>query len=333
MRAILSLKSIAISIVMLSLAGCEQTALTFTPKKQAITSNTPLSQQAEEQFWRTLHSGRYEDIHQSERLLMAAYLQNPNDPRLAAHIGFLHIWKITERARQKQESPFIVDEIILAKKYFKDAVELNPSDPRYLGFLGASQLVEGKIFNDQREQVRGYFTLKQAMKDWPQFNCFTAGYPMSVMPAKSKEFKEGLEWQWQTMDLCAKEKVNRRSPSYAPYMKLETQNGPARACWDSWIAPHNFEGFFLNMGDMLVKSGDWQAAIPIYENARLAKNYSAWPYKFLLDDRIAHAKENVVEFRKNSTGPSKKSVLFNSGYGCVACHQRGSVSNSPASSR
>jgi len=39
-------------------------------------------------------------------------------------------------------------------------------------------------------------------------------------------------------------------------MSKKTKEGKKRVCWNSWIAPHNFEGFFLNMGDMLVKSGD-----------------------------------------------------------------------------
>ena len=48
-------------------------------------------------------------------------------------------------------------------------------------------------------------------------------------------------------------------------MTLETKEGARRACWNSRIAPHNLEGFFLNMGDMLVKSGDWSG--PGYADA------------------------------------------------------------------
>lgn len=84
-----------------------------------------------------------------------------------------------------------------------------------------------------------------------------------------------------------------------------------------WIASHNFEGFFLNMGDMLVKSGDWQTGIKIYNNAKLSKNYTAWPYRTMLTDRIQHAEKNVAEFQK-----ANAKVMFNSGYGCVVCHQK-----------
>ncbi len=307
------IKWICLCLLLLVITACEEIAIFSTSKKQPISSHSQLAKQAEGRFWNTLHQGRYHDIPAANRLLMAAYLQNPNDPKLAAHLGFLHIWKITEREREKTIQPMIVNEIILARKYFSDAVELDPSDARYLGFLGDSQLVEGKIFHDDRQQTHGYFTLKRAIHAWPEFNYFTAGYPMTVLPAQSEHFKEALEWQWSTLNLCANEKVNRSNPDFSAYMRLETQQGPKRACWNSWIAPYNFEGFFLNMGDMLVKSGNRQTAIKIYHNAMLAKNYSSWPYRKLLERRIADA--------KNNRGASEK-MLFNSGYGCVACHQQ-----------
>lgn len=297
-----------IIIIMISLlSACEKIATIFTEKKQAKASNFLLAKQAEDYFWNTLHQGKYNQIDQAIFLLTAAYLQNPHDPKLAAHLGFLHIWKITERAREKTIPPTIVNEIILAKKYFSDAYELDPHDARILGFLGDSQLVEGAIFQDPRQQVHGYFTLQEAIRRWPEFNLFAAGYVMSDLPADSKNFKEALDWQWKTLDLCAGVKVNRNNPDFAPYMKLETQSGPKRACWDSWIAPHNFEGFFMNMGDMLVKSGDIKTAKIIYRNATLTKNYQTWPYK--------------NELLKRITSPDKNNMMFNSKYGCAGCHQ------------
>ncbi len=125
-----------------------------------------------------------------------------------------------------------------------------------------------------------------------------------------------------TLDLCAGEKINRKNPDYHTFMTKETTQGKARACWNSWAAPYNFEGFFMNMGDMLVKSGDWQRGILIYQNAKLAKNYSTWPYHDMLEKRIIHAQENVSYFQKNTSDPDR-TIMFNSGHGCMACHQQG----------
>lgn len=290
-----------IGAVCYGIVACQKIIVENTPPKKPIPSKSALARTAENYFWKTLHQGRYEDISHADYLLMAAYLENSHDPKITAHLGFLHIWKMTERQRDKEKNPLIVNEITLAKKYFSDALELDPKNPIYRGFLGDSMLVEGQIGENQREQTQAYFMLQDAIAQWPAFNYFTAGYPMSTLPATSKYFLEGLEWQWLTLDVCAGTKVNRKNPDFSAFMSRETRHGSQRACWNSWAAPYNFEGFFMNMGDMLVKSGDWQTAILIYKNAKLAKNYASWPYRSMLESRIKHAKANVDNFQKKYT--------------------------------
>lgn len=74
---------------------------------------------------------------------------------------------------------------------------------------------------------------------------------------------------------------------------------------------------------MLVKSGDWQTGVIIYKNARLVRNYSSWPFREMLEKRIKNARENVRYFRENASKNPDRAVMFNSGYGCMACHQQG----------
>lgn len=99
-------------------------------------------------------------------------------------------------------------------------------------------------------------------------------------------------------------------------MSMTTPVGPKRACWNSWIAPHNFEGFFLNMGDMLVKSGEWETAQKIYGLAKLSPDYVNWKFAPLLDQRIKDAKSNITPFTAN------KGIMANSKFSCMACHQQ-----------
>ncbi len=82
-------------------------------------------------------------------LLKAAYLQNPYDGKIAARIGFLHVWSLTERQRLKNIPPQITDNAILARKYFEEAVRLNPEDARYLGF-NSSMMMPGRIDSQRR---------------------------------------------------------------------------------------------------------------------------------------------------------------------------------------
>jgi hypothetical protein len=166
--------------------------------------------------------------------------------------------------------------------------------------------------------------LLDAIKAWPEFNLFTAGYVMSAQPAESRNFEQAVAWQWQDLDVCVGEKVDRKNPDFTGFMHLATTEGKKRACWNSWIAPHNFEGFFMNMGDMLVKAGDLQAARRIYENAKLSPTYSQWPYREVLEQRIRDAPDNVAAFRgtTGANSPPDKQIMIASPFACMACHQQ-----------
>jgi hypothetical protein len=288
----------------------------------AASARLPSAEQADRLFWKTLHSGDYAAIQPALNAMTAAYLENPGDATTAAHVGWLHIWRLSERARLAAVPATITDDATLARRYFEEAVALKPDEARFLGFLGSATLAEASIHKNEKQTRQGYYTLRRSIDAWPEFNLFTAGYSLSLTPADSPQFKEGLEWQWQTLDLCAGEKVSRSGPSFQQYMVQATQTGPKRVCWNSDIAPHNFEGFFMNMGDMLVKAGDWQAAKAIYANARLSATYATWAYKAELEARLESAKDNVAAFNAlTPPPPGRPTLMIRSAYSCMACHQ------------
>jgi len=298
----------------------ERIAAMVAPKKQAAQSRSDAAVKADELFWQTFHNGEYEKIPNALEVLTAAYVQTPNDAVTAAHIAWLHNWRITERNRLGSVPATITDDMMLSRRYFQEAVKLDPSDARYLGFLAGNTLAEGNLHKDEKLTREGYFMLLDSIKAWPEFNLFTGGYIMSRLPADSPRFREGLEWQWRTLDECIEGKIDRANPDYSKYMAKETREGKKRPCWNSWIAPHNFEGFFLNMGDMLVKSGDWQTAQKIYANAKLSKEYASWKYQVTLDDRINQAQANVALFSAANETP-KARIMINSEFSCTGCHQ------------
>jgi hypothetical protein len=110
--------------------------------------------------------------------------------------------------------------------------------------------------------------------------------------------------------------------AYARYTRLQTKEGAKRVCWNSWIAPHNFEGFLLNFGDMLVKAGEPEKAVTMYRNARLTSDYATWPYRHLLDARIADAARNVEVFRRADARAGGPTIMVRSRYACMGCHQQ-----------
>ncbi len=319
--------AIGIVLLLLVLGGAagwvlrDHIAVMAAPKKEAAVSRSEAAVRADEFFWNTFHGGNYEGIQGALEALTSAYLRTPNDAKTAAHIAWLHNWRIAERARMEFSPATITDDTMLARRYFQEAVKLDPSDARYLGFLAGHLLAEGSLHQDERLTRRGYFMMQDAIDAWPEFNLFTGGYVFSRLPADSPQFREGLEWQWQTLDRCIGRKLDRANPDYSPYMALETKEGPKRACWNSWIAPHNFEGFFLNMGDMLVKSGNWQIAQKIYANARLPKSFATWKHRAVLEERIAQAQANVALLNApDGTSPTR--MMINSEFACMACHQQ-----------
>jgi hypothetical protein len=313
--------ALAVAIGVAAWANRGTVAVFLAPTKEAASARSNAALKADELFWRTFHSGMYDEIPGVLEVLTAAYLQTPTDDITAAHIAWFHNWRMAERARLPSVPATITNHMILARRYFDEAVRLNPSDARYLGFLAGHTVAEGTLHKDERLVRRGYYMLLDAIEAWPEFNLFTAGYVMSRLPADSPRFREGLEWQWRNLDVCVEERIDRTSPDYSKYMRLETKEGAKRVCWNSWIAPHNFEGFFLNMGDMLVKSGDWRTAQKIYANAKLSRDYETWKFADVLEERIAHAQDNVVAFN-GAQGASVRPIMINSAFACTACHQQ-----------
>jgi hypothetical protein len=311
----------AIAVGAVALTNTDRIAVWAAPQKQAAESRSEAAEKADEIFWQTFHQGEYEKIPQALNALTAAYLETPTDAVTAAHIAWLHNWRTAERARLDSVRATITDDSLVARRYFEEAVALNPADARTQGFLAGHIMIEGALHQDEKLTREGYYMLLDAIDAWPEFNLFTAGYVMSRLPADSPRFQEGLEWQWRTLEVCIEGKIDRANPDYFRHMDAENREGKKRACWNSWIAPHNLEGFFLNMGDMLVKAGDWQTAQKIYANAMQVDEYASWPYQTVLEQRIEQAQANVALFNAPDDTVNPR-MMIDSAFACMACHQQ-----------
>ena len=320
-RVILGTVVVAAFVLLITAAGCGRLAVWAAPEKQPAAQRSPAAMAADRLFWKTLHGGEYDRIPEALTALKAAYLESPNDAVTASHVGWMHIWRLGERARHLPVRPEITDDAVLARKYFEEAVRLDPRDARYLGFYASLLMAEGTIHKDEKMVRRGFYAMEDAVAAWPEFNYFTAGYSASTLPADSERYREALEYQWLNLEACVGEKVDRVDPDYARYLRLETREGRKRVCWTSWIAPHNLEGFFLNFGDMLVKAGQPETAVAMYRNARHAREYPGWPYRAVLEQRIRDAATNVEAFRRAEPVAGAATLMIRSPFACMACHQ------------
>jgi hypothetical protein len=320
-RYLLALCSL-IAIAALAWIERANLAIWAAPDKTARPEQSDRAKRANEKFWQALHGGRYEELPSVIEGLTAAYLENPRDAETAAHIAFSHAWFGSERSRLERVPATMTEHIALARRYFAEAARLAPKDERYKGFLASMELAEGKIHGDEKLLRRGYFNLMASVEGWPEFNLFTAGYVLSGLPFDDPMYAEALEYEWRNIDVCVGEKFDRRGADATKYLALETTSGPKRACWNSAIAPHNFEGFFLNLGDMLVKQGDADTARRVYAYARLSKTYAEWPFRTILEERIAQAQENIALFRNPKPGERTRTMMAQSAFSCVGCHQQ-----------
>src|SRR5688500_1103520 len=85
------------------LAACATPNHPETPPPASViapsVARAPDAMRADEQFWRVFHGGAYDRIPDALRALQAAFLLHPHDAVTAAHIGWLHFWKLAEHAR------------------------------------------------------------------------------------------------------------------------------------------------------------------------------------------------------------------------------------------
>src|SRR4029078_13030617 len=100
-------------------------------------------------------------------------------------------------------------------------------------------------------------------------------------------------------------------------MRMERREVRNRVGWNSWIAPHNLEGFFLNFGDMLVKAGQPDAAVVMYGKAKRPRSYGTWRYRPVLEERIASAKANVEACRVEKPPAGAPTVMVRSTFACM----------------
>ena len=119
--------------------------------------------------------------------------------------------------------------------------------------------------------------------------------------------------QWRNIEECLDKNIGRNLIDITELLKkekTETRELYLRACYNSKIAPYNFQGFFLNFGDMLAKNDQPKLAFQAYQAAKKQKDYQTWPHKSVLEDKIINISKK------------KPSLMIESAHSCMACHQK-----------
>ncbi|MCB0640161.1 MAG: hypothetical protein KDC44_00915, partial [Phaeodactylibacter sp.] len=290
---------------------------------------SPLSENANTYFWDHFHFGHYDSIPAILEGLTKAYLDNPNDFQTVLHLGFTHFWAIADRQQLEKIPASLIDHAVLAQKYLGEAYRMNPEDTRILSFLSAAKIIVGDLSEDDKLVTEGYFNGLKSIRDWKDFGEFSLAYTLSQVPHTDPNFKKALQWMRNTTERCYCSELDPPSEACKKAIARKVDNpkglGRNRIVPNSWVAPHNIEGYFMSYGDLLVKSGNWEQAIRIYELAKYAPDYENWPYRDVLERRIRDAQLNVGLFRQPIVQGTivglDAAVMVQTSIACRACHQ------------
>ena len=296
-----------------AVAPPSHTDLRLRSSKPAPAANSKVAVRARAAFWDAFYAERYEAIPGLIRQLTAAVLQNPRDPETVLLLAHTHLWKSAERARMEGRDPTITDHLVLAEHYFEEAYRLRPEDHRILGWLGSVRVSLGAIRQDPAITAEAERLLLEGIQRYPAFNLFTAAFTHSGLPADDARFRDALGQLWRNVDACSGVR-SHATPAELYHIARRADS----SCANTVKAPHNFEGFVLHLGDMLVKTGEPSQAVAVYERARLAPAFADWPYRELLEERITNADIAAQRAREGRPVP----MMLGSAYACAACHAR-----------
>jgi hypothetical protein len=277
---------------------------------------------ARQTFWDAFYASDYGALDRVTFLLTAAYLENPRDPELTLLLAHAHLWRVSERRRLAEPDPTVTDHLALAEAYFEEAYRLAPDDHRIVGWLGSVRMPLGGLRQDSVLAREGYDLLEEAVRRYPEFNHFTAGFSLGGLPADDPRFEAALGHLWANVDACSGVRAGDALDDASVYdLAVRTDV----SCGNTAKAPHNYEGFMLTLGDLLVKAGDPDRARAVYGRARLSPAYDEWPYRDKLEQRVLSADEAAALFaqaRAPDSDVEEPEILFGSAYSCAACHQR-----------
>lgn len=250
------------------------------------------------------------------------------DETSQAVLGFAHMWRLSESRRDANRDDSVVEYARLGMDAFERAVEQTPEDSRLVGFLGAAKQAVGSIEDRNTLVQQGWFDTKESTRRWPEWGLFTQAYGLVSLETDHRLFDRGIDMYWRTLDECVDGVVDERLElDWRDHADVAVATGDpmnVRACTNTPVVPHNLEGFFVVMADMIAKKGDVEQAAVLYQNA-LWLDDGTWPYRALAEDRLQRVEDLPALF---ATPPADEDVVeptemvvFQSAASCAICHQ------------
>ena len=276
-------------------------------------------------FFEALDTGDYQQLDDIITTLTREH--NDGDDHSTAVLAFAHAWRMSESPRDPG-NPRVVEHADSAVRYFEEAIERFPEDPRLLGFLGGFRQAVGTIHDEPNLRRKGWFEIAKSARQWPEWGLFTRAYVATQMDPSERRYKKALKFYWKNLDKCIEDKVDRDDFDFKAWHEASMADDDPwnwRACHNTDVAPHNVEGFFMAFGDMLAKGGDERNARIMYQAALEVPEADEWPYRHIAEARL----ENLAELEgwfneeidRSEEIDSNRVTMIQGAYGCTGCHQ------------
>lgn len=231
--------------------------------------------------------------------------------RLALYAGTMRLWHATGGKRTLGEQ---FNEVSQAIKLLKRGRELRPNDPHIGAFLGIAQVAFGNTTGDEKAMAEGKQTIEDSVPLYPAYVTGVLMQALGMTPREHAFFAEAKAAVTTTFRECG------ANATQLEELELEYPAGPTQGtCWNGGIVSHVWEGVALVAGDIFVKSGDAAGARRLYENAKAAPNYARWPFKAVLDRRIADA-DARQQLYVDDVKDNDPLTWMQEGQLCVGCH-------------
>jgi hypothetical protein len=262
--------------------------------------------EGENAFWDTLNN--YADRSQETiDTLGAAVADLPADGRASLLKGMMHVYLVgTTLLDPSSADQVTTDHAALGSAALNQAALYLTEDTRVPGWQGAANYIDALIRNDAGDLADALQLLRDAVALYPLFNTFDfSGVVGTWVEASDPLMAEAIDY----MDAAL-------ATDCTPF------NSP-RVCGNAGRAPNNVQGTGLMFGDLFLKGGRSDSALEWYELAELFDDLgdgpSTWPYRSVLDDRIANFSAREALYL--DADPSNDPLLTGQGpENCVVCH-------------
>jgi len=244
------------------------------------------------------------------RLLQRAVKRDPKDGRSQFLLGMLRLYR-SSTACAEFDFAHLCDaakaEGLAAVEPLDRAVPLLANDTRIAGFRAAATYAAGYVQGDADRLARGLNLIDEAVAANTLFNAFD-------LFAVVAPVEPGMGDYYQTRVLPLVDAIfsgeNLSCPETLPEI-----------CSNAGMAPHNFEGTLILLGDIYAKGGRLANASLWYSIARGTGRTTGYRYQAIAEERVAMVADRVARYEDDD--PTNDPPLLGGGGGsCRYCHNK-----------